>query len=261
MKEALRRFSKRIVPQFGQRAIRSAAWKLLRPTYGFASGVKVVLRDDSDWYIYNEIFVEGDYDAAIDMAIQTTRGIQFNVLDIGANIGLFTLRAAHKILTGSNRLDFRITAVEGNPSTAERLRNCIAENGLADVVEVVHGLVGRKEGIGVITDVELSGNNTAVSNSQRGHRVGYRDLSSLQISRAEIDLLKCDIEGSELEFVRTYPDLLAQARIAVIELHPNLCDTRECIEQLRRAGLSQSRLITQKDSVCLYQFWREGGGQ
>jgi len=60
---------------------------MLDLSWELPSDVKIRIRNQSDWAIYNEIFVAGDYDPAISMAIEAakvTGGL--HIVDLGARI-------------------------------------------------------------------------------------------------------------------------------------------------------------------------------
>ena len=256
MKQSLRNFFVRNVPQATKRQLRKLLWRSLMPRYTLHSGLRITVSSYSDWYIYNEIFVDGDYDSAIEMVLRKPEEQSVCVLDLGANVGLFTLRLVHKLKHKSPSRNFRVLAVEGNPTTMEDLRERMQSNGLLDNVRVVHGLIGKKSGAAVISNLEFSGQNTVSAASQIGDSVPYVDLSELTQEFDAIDLIKCDIEGSELSFIESYGDILAKTKAAIFEFHPHLCNTDRCAHLLAEAGFNQSALIMQKDAVSLLYFWK-----
>ncbi len=256
MKQMIQDFIKKNLPQATKRQLRKLLWKSNHLHHTLRSGLQVQISSNSDWYIYNEIFVDRDYDPAIDMALQCSAGQMLNIVDLGANVGLFTMRVVDKVRTGNPGREFHITAVEGNPITASRLKHSVTINGLGQNVKVVHGLVGNKTGSALISDLEFSGNNSIATASDQGTMVDYVNLSNTISEKMAIDLLKCDIEGSELSFVESYPDILSRTRVAIVELHPMLCDSNRCKSLLKECGFDRSRQIMEKDAVVLMQFWR-----
>jgi hypothetical protein len=56
-------------------------------------------------------------------------------------------------------------------------------------------------------------------------------------------LLKCDIEGSELSFLKNYKDLLYRVKKAVFEFHPTYCDKSQCFDILREAGFTNNKIL------------------
>jgi FkbM family methyltransferase len=239
---------RRILPHSVNRALFSAAWSASKAQYTLSSGINVHLRDSSDWYIYNEIFVDGDYDEGIKLAAEKPG--QLNILDLGANVGMFALRAAHLL----HERDYRMICVEGNPRTAERLEQNVLSNRLGNV-SPLNALVGEKGGVGHISNFDFSGHNTALTG--RGKRVRYLDLSTLPFE--DIDLLKCDIEGSEEAFTRNFPDVLSRARVAIFELHEAIIDSALVQSRLLNAGLTRSKFLRRKSPdrpVSTHLFWR-----
>jgi FkbM family methyltransferase len=250
--------AKTVLPASLKSAIRNATWQALRLDWQLHSGLLAQIDTASDWYIFNEIFVDADYDEAIERVLgDPATGRRLKILDLGANVGFFSLRVIHKARDEFDNIPLHITAVEGNPRTFEMLKARITANDLSNSVEPVHGLVGPRAGIGTITDMDFSGNNTLQAEGRTELvEVPYVDLLAI-LGNGEIDLLKCDIEGSELLFAENYSDLLANVRVAVFELHPTVCDTEQCLRLLRDAGLAHSKVVMQKDSVQLVQMWRD----
>jgi FkbM family methyltransferase len=85
-----------------------------------------------------------------------------------------------------------------------------------------------------------------------GVEVPFVDLSPVFAADAAIDLLKCDIEGSELLLLENYADLLAKTRVAIFEFHPELCDVPECKRILVDAGFNRRRELGD-----LELYWKE----
>jgi len=124
------------------------------------------------------------------------------ILDVGANIGLFTLYAARQAP------DARIFAVEPFPATFERLQQTVCDHSLRERVTCVNKAVMGDSGVYLMRDVALPSQQrgvTALKQGVAGAQVHGTTLSELmQACRLDrIDLLKMDIEGSE------YPALLA----------------------------------------------------
>lgn len=219
----------------------------------------VELASRGDWVLYNDIFVEGEYDEPILEALARTPPAQpLAVLDLGANVGFFALRVldlARRSAAPGRPL--RITCVEGHPGCAEELgRRLHGTNALAAEVATHLGLVGEREGRARISDRAFHPMRSIVADGDRGVRVDYVDLERLLPGDPPIALLKCDIEGSELRFLRSYPALLGRVQSAVFELHPGLCDVAECGRLLERAGLEQRALLRRSADFSVEWFGR-----
>jgi len=87
----------------------------------------------------------------------------------------------------------------------------------------------------------------------------YIDLEKFLPAECPLDLIKCDIEGSELEFLQTYPDLLRRTRNVVIELHPFHCDAQACRDLLVSSGFVQQRIIKSFPTHALEMYCRANG--
>jgi hypothetical protein len=84
------------------------------------SGLKIQVASKSDWVIYNDIFVDGEYDFTIKEALGlAVMDRNLTVLDLGANVGFFTLRFLDLLRQSDKKeLGCRITLVEGSPAVA-----------------------------------------------------------------------------------------------------------------------------------------------
>src|ERR1700685_222062 len=88
-----RTLSKRVLPTRIKRLLRSAAFQMLDLRWELPSDLNIRIQNQSDWAIYNEVFVAGDYDPAILMAMEAAKATgELHILDLGANVGFFTLR-------------------------------------------------------------------------------------------------------------------------------------------------------------------------
>jgi len=201
------------------------------------SGLHIDISNECDWYIYNEIFVEGMYDEPIKTAMASGRTI--HVLDVGANVGLFTLRFID-LARRSGDVPYHATLVEGSPRVTKELRSRLKD---VPGIEILHGLVGKRSGTSLITEHDFHGKNSIFGG--QGVSVDFLDLDLVESLGTEIDLLKCDIEGAELLFIENYPDLLKRVKLAVFELHHRTCDTDRCFDLLRASGFTRNKMLWQ----------------
>jgi len=197
-------------------------WNALDLRVESESGLECTLRNRSDWLAFQEIFVRREYESAVDLALARYRfEKEFRVLDLGANIGLFTLYTIDRALTaGVDAGRLRVLAIEGNPTTYQRLDPCVrAWRRSVPGLESVHGLVGKRSGVARIEDGWGHLGNAVLPDGEKGAVVSYFNLEERCAELGGIDLLKCDIEGSECAFLDEYPSLIASCSVAVIEFH------------------------------------------
>lgn len=123
-------------------------------------------------------------------------------LDIGANVGFFTLLAAHEMEAKGG--DGRVIAVEANPIVLPYLMASIVESGLEHRIDVLPYAVAQK--IGIVQMQEAFGNNLGgvpmnkinFMMPSRGRKiVPTVELDDMLIDLTRLDLIKMDIEGAE----------------------------------------------------------------
>ena len=132
-------------------------------------------------------------------------------VDIGANIGHYTLMAA---AFGAGR----IVAIEPNPDALERLGFNVGANGLQHCVDVVQSALGESEGeatLYVPVDGDMGGGRVSDRDiAGRQVRVKIRPLAAVlqELGIGRVDALKIDVEGMEdrvlLPFFETAPAAL-----------------------------------------------------
>ena len=257
------------MPEYAQLQIRDRYWQIkskllyqslyrvLDLEHTLKSGLTVKVASKGEWWTYNDIFVDGEYDVPIRKALQgRSPGRPFVVLDLGANVGYFAARVLDLIgQQGLEQVSPDITMIEGSPKTFRELEKRVrSQQQLTMSVRLVHGLVGQREGSALIRESAVHVKNTIVGVPARnGVRVDFVELDSLMADKPEIDLLKCDIEGAELVFIENYPGLLSKVRDAVVELHHDQCDTKECVRLMEAMGFRQTVLrSTDSFSVCFF---------
>lgn len=258
----LLRFSRRFFSAAIRARIRTLLFQGLSLTWELSSGVRLRVANYDDWIIYNEIFISGEYDQALALALDSAvnSNSPFHIVDLGANVGLFTLRAVDQLRQRrAGGREFLITAVEASGHCIKEFRaQVFEENGLSHDVRLVHGLVGKRGGVATLHKLDSAHSHNTLFNGEAhpGVQVPYTDLSSLFASSPQIDLLKCDIEGAELLFIQNYPDVLQKVRVAVFEFHRHLCDTQRCQSLLREYGFTQHTTLRQGDLCFIHCAWR-----
>lgn len=233
---------------------------LLSLDYHLPSGIRASIRSYSDWCIYNDIFVAGEYDAAILAALQKASATEtFRVVDLGANVGFFSLRILD--LVRREKMEFSgisLLLVEASPHLDRELRerlSALSRDGVE--IQIVHGLVGKRSGQGQLEIANAEVKNAVVERtSQNSLAVNYVDLESLLAPAQRIDLLKCDIEGSEAAFLENYQALLGRTEVAVFEFHEPACPMAAGMAQVNKAGFTKHEILLDQGSLQTVLFQR-----
>jgi len=154
------------------------------------------------------IFFTGRYDDGKRSALLSLLRPGGAVLDVGANIGFYTIPMAIK----AKAVGSRVVAVEPLARNAEWLRYNLALNGCDDVTEVLEVALGDQCGQGeiILTEDFLGGGvvGTAVIGSRKiygpkypGAMIQLDTLDRIWRDKRPIDIIKIDIEGHETKFL------------------------------------------------------------
>jgi FkbM family methyltransferase len=225
------------------------------------SGVTVTVANRADWILYNDIFVDGEYDPAITQVMAICPPDETPVLlDIGANTGFFALRVGHL----HPLRDYRMVLIEGSPKVFKTLQDRLKKNtSLDEKCTVVNGLVGEPSGSGTLFECAFHANNSLFASNAMSEfvevSIPFTNVDQVCESFTEISLLKCDIEGSEELFLDHYGELITQkVRFVVMEFHDKLCNVLRCFTLLRSCGMTHSKLLSENKNTktATYFFWR-----
>ncbi len=165
------------------------------------------------------------------------------ILDIGANVGLFTLYAARQAPSA------KILAVEPFPSTFERLQEAVREHRLTGRITCLNFAITGGGGIRLMRNDALpSQRRTLVpfEHGTSGVQVQAKTLGQLLREQGLncVDLLKMDIEGGEYEvLLSTPPDVLRTIRRIALEYHGDCAPHTklEIFNHLGKAGFQVTR--------------------
>src|SRR5215204_515491 len=217
--------------------LRDNIWVFLKARWKLKSGIDILVASDSDWFVYNEIFANKEYDTAL-LSLFSSKIKDLLVLDLGANVGYFTLKIADELKQAGIE-NFRIVAVEASPSNYSLLRSRMSQPALKDKVKAYLGLAGYKSGFEIVMQSQHHYGHSAFPANAKGKNVvvEYLDLEKVINDTDEISFLKCDIEGSEEVFIKEYSSLLLRVKHAVFEFHAGDCNVVHCRKMLSDAGL------------------------
>jgi FkbM family methyltransferase len=158
------------------------------------------------------------------------------VVDLGANIGNFTNLA---LIQHDN---VRVIAVEPSLTLLNTLRSSIDINGWSDRVVTKRGFIGMvtKVQVDVTEDPDYRG---APFISEKSF------LEEFKLQR--IDLLKCDIEGSEFFMLQPESKLLSLTARLAIEIHPWGGSVQQFLTHLRAVGFEISSTTRDTNGCCI----------
>jgi FkbM family methyltransferase len=137
------------------------------------------------------------------------------LLDVGANIGLFSIEGATAVGSSGN-----VIAIEAAPPHAQTIRDAAALNRLQNI-EVVPAAVGSSEGAAILTLPEKGNYGMYTLGSVAGERsfqVPVRRIDDIVAGR-RVDFIKIDIEGSEYQALLGAVQTLKSTPPLLIELN------------------------------------------
>jgi FkbM family methyltransferase len=170
-------------------------------------------RTNSDIFVVRDVFESEDYGFVRQMNLPPDA----TIFDLGANIGLASLYFASLFPAST------ILAVEPDAENCNLLeRNC-ATLISADRLKLMRAFVGADDGTATIDRSDQSwGFKKAGAPDAGQETIPCLSITSLLSARPmeRIDLLKCDIEGSEAELFTNCVSWIHKVRNIIIEVHP-----------------------------------------
>jgi FkbM family methyltransferase len=198
------------------------------------NGIRIDAPEDSVLLgIVNDIFFRNVYNP-VDLPIEAND----IVVDIGANIGVFTIFAAC-------RTQNTVHAFEPFPRNIEFLNRNVSTNGLPNVT--THCVaVSEKTGSAKLYLGELSAGHMLFDHSIKGKLEKYVEVPTTTLQRimddnglGQIDFLKLDCEGCEGSILVSTPiDYIQRVRKIAMEFHDNvsILNHEEIQGLLKKAG-------------------------
>jgi FkbM family methyltransferase len=175
------------------------------------------------------------------------------VLDVGANVGFFTLIAAR--LVGS---EGRVYAFEPLPSNVETLRRNVELNALANV-EIIEAAVGAVEGRARLALGRSSLDGRLIADDQSAEEsVEVRVVSLDGVGlRDPARVVKIDVEGAEWDVLKGMKDLLRTRPIILCEVHSDGAPTDQLAAVADALGplADEYRLEFLEDALAAEEWW------
>ena len=212
----------------------------------FGTDIQIWIENQWDFLVFWDIFVNREYP----LEIVPQPGYVAKVLDLGANVGYFSLFAKYELWKLGQPC--RIYAVEGDPDTYETL---VQRTRNYDIT-THYGLAGKREGRGLIALSQNHGTSQVVTPDSEYPYVEVPYLNLNTIIPGHIDLLKCDIEGSEFDLVVNYPDLLRRTSTVYMEIHNTKGSTKELLETMSSYGFRKHQILHDRKGTTTDLFTR-----
>lgn len=231
--------------------------------WSLRSGTRVIIRSYADWCSYNEVFANDEYTVPIREAI-AGGGRPLRVLDLGANFGYFALRIADQYRQERGADDLSLWMIEASPTVCAELRRRMESSNAKMNWTAINGLVGKRTGTAKLNyAVEDNQNFVDESANRKGweqkggaEEISYVDIAAMVKNEPVIDLIKCDVEGSEFDFLASYPDLLKKTARLVIEFHSAFGDVTKAVQRIKDAGFARSVVLREDAQTPVYYFAR-----
>jgi len=240
--------------------VRNQIWKFLKLSYVLPSGIKLVIKNDSDWVIYNEIFVNNEYDAVFKKLEKENNEII--IFDLGANVGYFSLKAADFLLN-SKINNFKIIAIEGDIENYQEFLKRVNQKIVFEKIKIIHGLVGKTSGSAILEKDSYHFGykvNHQINNQthKSKHLINYVDLNQFVTANNSITIIKCDIEGSENIFIKEYEHLLRKTNLFICEFHYKEDEVSALDVKLKEYGFENFKLLRsdKRYDINVKLYWK-----
>lgn len=193
-----------------------------------------------------EMFERNLYDA-------TLLPKQFSTFaDLGCNVGYFTCWLAHL----AQARTIKGLMIDANPSAVDEARWHAQANGWTDV-NALNGILGERSDTGFVDFYLYESNICSTSSVEQMQSLGLKgEWKKIQVPCLSLsaewrkryqsercNLLKIDIEGSEMTFLEMEADFLALVDAILIEWHKWRVNLKEIASFLQPRGFSLSKIL------------------
>ncbi len=156
-------------------------------------------------------------------------------VDIGANIGLYTLMAARRCKT--------VIAIEPGRPQFWHLKRNVRLNDLENVACINVACWDREVTLPLYHNVLSHGWDSLLRKYTKSYDVKAKELDTIvaQVGARSVDMMKVDVEGVELEVLRGAKRTLPRTTKIIVELHENV-DPRAVRDVLTQSGFETESL-------------------
>jgi FkbM family methyltransferase len=190
-----------------------------------ARGIKRVALDGFDLYVYEHdwdigehIIQTGQYEPQVTAFLRRHLQTGMTFIDVGANIGYFTLLAATLVGTSGKTI-----AVECNPKNCELIYMSLHRNGFDNVLVYPFALSDTRKLMRFTSGFSNGVVNELAEEDEESVIVPAVTLDSLVQNEPRIDIIKMDIEGSEAKAWQGMQQIVDKHRPTILmEFFPDL---------------------------------------
>jgi FkbM family methyltransferase len=218
-------------------------------------------------YMVIAFFLNGVYEPATTSFFKETVKPGMTIVDIGANAGYYTLLSARLVGEGG-----RVYAFEPDPENYALLRKNVQVNGYRNVVCLQKAVSDRAGRLPLFLGGESGGHSLYADDNSSGRRIMV-DVTSLdEFFQKEdwpnIDLIKIDIEGAELQALKGMSKLARRVKNLklIMEFFPDTLrkagvEPVALLDRLRDMGFStrdideNSRLLPYSETTPREAYW------
>jgi FkbM family methyltransferase len=180
-------------------------------------GGRVFVSDADQGSVARALRNKGRYEKDWTAWMRAHVGAGMQVIDVGANVGYYTVLLA--TLVGPSG---RVIACEPDPGNAALLRRSVAENGFSHVAVVEAAVTGSEGRATLYQDTAWHGVHSLARDNTVNPGDGRVDVVTVTLdallgdAQADIDFVKMDAQGAELEILRGAARLLGQAHARLL---------------------------------------------
>ena len=188
---------------------------------------------------YRSAFVFGEYEAGERKLIRRFLRADDRVIELGGCIGVLSCLVNSRLESQTHHL-----VVEANPELIPLLRRHRELNRADFQIEAC--AVAAEPEVTLSVHRLMTHSSVLTRDNSRRVTVQGRTLADLHGAHGPFNVLLMDIEGSELEVLRTSTDLLWEYRLVIIELHEEQLypdGLEECRRILTSVGLKRSAVV------------------
>lgn len=230
-------------------------WLISRPEKSgvlrLPDGLKLWIDPENDNGVERSLYYNGSYESGTINFIEKHLKSGDCFVDVGANIGLMSLKAS-KIVGKQGK----VYSFEPHPNTAKILRFNISLNSIINTETIEKGVGSKSDSAKIFDrwDVNRGGASLLPSNSEeKGYNIEVVTLDEMFSDKA-ISMIKIDIEGYELEALKGAKQILSSTKPPILIV--------ECTEETEHQEYTREALYNWlKEANKSYKFYKLKGSK